>query len=114
MDIVDRIKELCHQKDITLTELERNAGIGRSTIRNWATSSPNSDKLQKVADYFRVSVDYLLGREDYTKFIDMDVRRIERARKNMPQKEKDKMMKILHASFEEYFAPDFEDDDLDE
>ena len=64
MDIVDRIKELCQQKDITITELERNAGIGRSTIRNWATSSPNSDKLQKVADYFHVTTDYLLGREE--------------------------------------------------
>lgn len=64
MDIVDRIRELCQKQDITLTELERNAGIGRSTIRNWATSSPNSDKLQKVADYFHVTTDYLLGRED--------------------------------------------------
>lgn len=67
MDIVDRIKELCQQKDITITELERNAGIGRSTIRNWSTSSPNTDKLQKVADYFHVSVDYLLGRDETKK-----------------------------------------------
>ena len=63
MDIVLRIKLLCEQKNITVTELERIVGIGRSTIRNWDKSSPTAEKLQKVADYFHVSVDYLLGRE---------------------------------------------------
>ena len=64
MNIVDRIKALCFEKQITLTELEREINIGRGVIRKWDVASPNSDKLQKVADYFRVSVDYLLGREE--------------------------------------------------
>ena len=64
MDIVNKIKALCEEKQITITELERLVGIGRSTIRNWNKSYPTSDKLQKVADYFHVSVDYLLGREE--------------------------------------------------
>lgn len=66
MDIVLRIKLLCEQKNITVTELERIVGIGRSTIRNWDKSSPTAEKLQKVADYFHVSVDYLLGREEHS------------------------------------------------
>ena len=33
------------------------------TIVRWDKSSPTTDKLQKVADYFGVSIDYLLGRE---------------------------------------------------
>lgn len=64
MDIVNKIKALCEEKQITITELERLVGIGRSTIRNWDKSYPTTDKLQKVADYFRVSIDYLLGREE--------------------------------------------------
>lgn len=64
MDVVNKIKALCEEKQITITELERLVGIGRSTIRNWNKSYPTSDKLQKVADYFHVSVDYLLGREE--------------------------------------------------
>nr|WP_302597639.1 helix-turn-helix transcriptional regulator [uncultured Cellulosilyticum sp.] len=114
MSIVDKIQHLCNEKKITKNALEVELGFGRSTISKWDKSSPSMDKVQKVADYFHVSVDYLLGRENNTNFIDMDVRRIERARKNMPQKEKDKMMKILQASFEEYFSDNFEDDDLDE
>lgn len=64
MDIVSRIKGLCEANSITITELEREAGIGRSTIRNWNKSSPTTDKLQKVASYFDVSINYLLGLED--------------------------------------------------
>lgn len=50
--------------------------------------------------------------EDY-KNTDPDIRRIERARKNMDQKDRDKMMRILEASFEDYFGDDFVDEDDD-
>lgn len=50
--------------------------------------------------------------EDY-KNTDPDIRRIERARKNMDQKNRDKMMRILEASFEDYFGDDFVDEDND-
>lgn len=45
---------------------------------------------------------------------DPDIRRIERARKKMDAKQRQKMMNILKASFEEYFSDDFEDTDDDE
>ncbi len=44
---------------------------------------------------------------------DPDIRRIQRARNNMDQKSRDKMMKILEASFEEYFGDDYIDEDKD-
>lgn len=63
MSIVDRIQKLCAEKDTTLVGLERDLGIGRGIIRRWDQSSPNSDNLKKVADYFNVTTDYLLGRD---------------------------------------------------
>ena len=45
---------------------------------------------------------------------DPDIRRIERARKNMSEQDKQKMMNILKASFEEYFSDDYIDTDTDE
>lgn len=48
-----------------------------------------------------------------SKDTDPDIRRIERARKNMDQKNRDKMMRILEASFEDYFGDDYVDDDND-
>ena len=64
MSILDSIKELCEQKGITMTSLERDLDFGKGTIRNWDKSSPSIDKLQKVADYFHVSIDKLTQRED--------------------------------------------------
>lgn len=64
MSIVNRIKNLCNSKSTTMTALERELNFGKGIIRRWDEASPNSDKLQKVADYFHVSVDYLLGREE--------------------------------------------------
>ncbi|MBC1615425.1 helix-turn-helix transcriptional regulator [Listeria booriae] len=64
MTIVDRIKKLCENRKITIAELERSAGLTSSTIYRWDKNTPSGDKLEKVADYFNVSVDYLLGRDE--------------------------------------------------
>lgn len=64
MSLVSRIQLLCKDKGTNQSGLERDLGFGKGTISKWDKSSPSSDKLQKVADYFHVSVDYLLGREE--------------------------------------------------
>ena len=66
MNIVAKIKDLQLKKDgkISLNKLEKELGFGKSTISSWETKKPASDKLEKLADYFGVSVDYLLGRTD--------------------------------------------------
>lgn len=64
MNLLDRIKKLAKQKDISIYQLEEEIDIGRNTIYQWNKRTPSADKLQKVADYFNVSVDYLLGRTD--------------------------------------------------
>lgn len=60
MSLVERIQDLCSSKNTTLIGLEREIGLGRGTIRNWDKNSPSADKVQKVAEYFGVSTDYLL------------------------------------------------------
>ena len=62
--MLERIKALCKHSCITITELERKAGLGRSTIRFWDNHPPAVDKVAKVARYFDVSVDYLIGNTD--------------------------------------------------
>lgn len=62
MGIVDRIKQLSYEKGLTIAELERILGFGNNIISKWDKSVPRSDKLEKLADYFNVSTDYLLGR----------------------------------------------------
>lgn len=62
--LLERIKELCKKRGITVSELENRVGFGKNSIYKWKTQSPKIETLQKVADYFNVSTDYLLGRTD--------------------------------------------------
>lgn len=62
MSIVNRIKNLTEEKGTTLSGLERTLSISHGSIRKWDTSSPGIDKIDKVAKYFNVSIDYLLGK----------------------------------------------------
>jgi len=60
--IVDRIRALANSQGYSLPSLEAKLNLGNGTISRWNKSAPNTDKLSKVADFFRVSMDYLLGR----------------------------------------------------
>ena len=56
----EKIIELCTENNITVTALEAKLGFGRATISKWKESSPSVQNLKRVADYFGVSVDYLI------------------------------------------------------
>ena len=62
--LFERVKELCKKRGISISELENRIGFGKNSIYKWKTQSPKRETLQKVADYFHVSTDYLLGRTD--------------------------------------------------
>lgn len=61
-----KIKFLRKSNNLSQQELATIIGVSRSTIAMWETagSQPDNASLLKLADYFNVSVDYLLGRED--------------------------------------------------
>lgn len=63
MNLYERVKALSDNKEMAISRLEQELGFGNGTIRKWAKTIPSGDRLEKVADYFHVSVDYLLGRE---------------------------------------------------
>ncbi len=70
MGLVKRIKCLCDEKGITFAELERTVGISNGQIRRWDNASPKIDNVNKVADYFNVTTDYLTGRTNERMFND--------------------------------------------
>ncbi len=63
MTLKERIKKLSDEQNISLPALESELGFGNGTIVKWDKSIPNADKLNKVANYFNVSMDYLLNGE---------------------------------------------------
>lgn len=64
MTLRNRIKELANQKGLSLPNLESELDFGSGTIVKWDKSTPNVDKLQKVANYFGVTIDYLMTGEE--------------------------------------------------
>lgn len=60
---VEKIKQLCEIKGISINTLESESGIGRGNIGRWEKYTPGVDKVKAVADYFGVTVDYLLTDE---------------------------------------------------
>lgn len=67
-DITKRIKELAKQKQVILSNMFEQIGLGRNTMANLKTSMPKADTLAKIADYLNCSVDYLLGRTETPEF----------------------------------------------
>lgn len=66
MDTYERIKELAKEKKISIRQLEMDFGYSNGYIGSWKRQTPNSKELSRIADYFNVSVDHLLGREEKT------------------------------------------------
>lgn len=59
------IKELVKERHISVAQLERTLNLSNGSISKWAKSKPNTEPLEKVAEYLDTSIDYLLGRESY-------------------------------------------------
>ena len=65
MTVFERIEKLRKDKKISQGKLEKELGFSNGSISKWRNSTPTYERLQKVADYFGVSVDYLMtGTED--------------------------------------------------
>ena len=71
VNIVERVKILANEKKMSIAELERKLDLGAGTISRWDTRTPGIDKVGKVADFFDVSTDYLLGRSEKRRYYDL-------------------------------------------
>lgn len=64
MNVLDRIRKIVNEKDMSISELERLSDISRGTVGKWNKVVPSADKLQRVAQTLGTSMDYLLtGKE---------------------------------------------------
>lgn len=63
MPMYDRIKALCKQKGVTITGTEKELGFARGSLCKVDTNKPSMERVNKLSDYFGVSVDYLMTGE---------------------------------------------------
>ncbi|MBO0477924.1 helix-turn-helix transcriptional regulator [Vagococcus sp. DIV0080] len=67
MTVYSRIKKLADKQGKSLNKVEEELGLSKNVLYRMKNSdNPTKDRLEVLADYFGVSVDYLLGREEKT------------------------------------------------
>lgn len=62
-----KLKELRSEKNISQKELTNHINYTQSMIAKWENgiNEPTARALKEIADFFGVSIDYLVGRENY-------------------------------------------------
>lgn len=69
-----RFTELLKERGISATALAKTLNFSPSTLTDWkhGRTTPKADKLQLIADYFDVSLDWLLGNTDVREKVNSD------------------------------------------
>lgn len=62
----DLFYELCVRKGVTPSKACLEMGLSRALAAKWKNTkaTPSADTMSKISDYFGVSTDYLLGKEE--------------------------------------------------
>ena len=61
----NRFKQLCDQRNISVYRACTDIGLNRSAVAKWKNGGkPNGSTAAKLAEYFGVTTDYLLGQSD--------------------------------------------------
>lgn len=63
----ERLLELRKEKNISQATLAKNIGVSYAVVCYWETdrSEPTAPNIVKLAEFFNVSCDYLLGKSDF-------------------------------------------------
>lgn len=93
--IYEAIQGLCQARATNIKQVEKTLGFGNGTIHCWKNATPRLDKVQKVANYFGVSLDYLTGAEASS--ISVDARLVASAFDALPKDKQDLLKRYVNA-----------------
>ncbi len=62
----ERLRHLRRSKEMNQVQLARGLGVRKQSVSNWENDNimPSVEMLERVADFFEVTTDYLLGRDE--------------------------------------------------
>ncbi|MCL5458045.1 helix-turn-helix domain-containing protein [Loigolactobacillus coryniformis] len=64
MTLFERVKFLAEKQGKSINDVERELNYSQNTLYRLKRTNPSAKKLEELADYFKVSTDYLLGRSN--------------------------------------------------
>lgn len=81
----ERFAQLLQENGVTPYRVAKDTGITQATLSDWKNgrSTPKQDKMQKIADYFNVSIEWLTGSSQYRTILEkldaeMDIEKMKR------------------------------------
>lgn len=70
----DRYKQLCEEIGKSMSAVAIEIGFSKTAVTHWRQGfKPNQETLLKIANYFNVSTDYLLGKTDTKRPVRTDI-----------------------------------------
>lgn len=107
MSLGNNIRAVRKEKKLSQVELGKAVGVSRSTIANWENgrTSPATTYILKLANFFNITTDYLLGYTPTPQFTRKDERDVQKIVKNLLDdpninKNDEEEVRLLQASFE--------------
>lgn len=108
VDLYEKIKELAALRQVSIRQIEENFGWGNGVINRWRTSKPSIEKVQAIAKYFNVDVDYLLGNSDIPK-VEIEKPKVQILARQMDTKLTDDEIDMLGTLIEKFAKDRFGD-----
>ena len=105
-DFAQRLRDLRKENNISQKKLSNYLNFGYTAIANYESgrNQPSLDTVKKIAQYFGVTVDYLIGASDYPRsakdITEKEAELLEVFRK-INDEERDALLKIVNLMFRE-------------
>ena len=64
LPVYEAVKKLCKSRGLSFNDVEEGIGVGKNTLYGLKRNHPSMERVMQLADFFDVSVDFLLGRTD--------------------------------------------------
>lgn len=102
---MEKLRELRKEKGISLKELGAEMGVAESTMSLYENGKrqPDYETLLKLAEYFGVTVDYLLRGDDNFERLPEELVILNRNAKKWPHEKQKKLLEMARVMFKEDF-----------
>ena len=102
---MEKLRELRKEKGISLKELGIAMGVAESTMSLYENGKrqPDYETLLKLAEYFHVTVDYLLRGNDNSERLPEELVILNRKARNMSPEKRQKLLEMARVMFKEDF-----------
>lgn len=64
MQFSQRFKQICKGNGVTQKQALSDMGMGRNAAQSWVEGSPSFETIHKIADYFGMSADDVIGTDN--------------------------------------------------